>query len=208
MVSLKVHATTFESNSSAAFPGATLRACGRLDVACAAPIASGTTAADGSLTLSLPSGFAGYLDATAPGTLESLVYVAWPLTMATSTYELQLGPYQLYKTLVMADGGTVDDTQGALFVYTRDCLGTPAPNVALSILPSTKLTRHFYFLNGSPIDTLDATAIDAIGGFANVMPGTVTLTAHLGPKGNKLALFTVQVRPMTLTYVTLTPTPN
>ena len=206
MVSLKVHATAF--SGGAPYPGATIRACGRPDVGCAAPLTSGTTAADGTVTLSLPSGFVGYLDATGPNTLESLVYLAWPLTMSTSTYDLLLGPYELYKSLVMADNGTVDDTPGALFVYTRDCLGAPAPGVALAISPSTVETKHFYFLNGSPIDTLDATAVDAIGGFANVPPGTVTLTAHLGPKGKKLGLFTVQVRPMTLTYVTLTPTPS
>jgi hypothetical protein len=205
-VALTVHATTFASSGATAFPDALVKVCGRSDGDCTSPLSQASTDADGRLTVTLPAGFNGYLDVTAPDTMESLVYLSWPITMATSTYELQLGPYELYKGLVESDNGTVDDTKGALFVYTRDCLGAPAPGVALTIVP-LDVAKYFYFVNGSPVDAQTTTTTDAIGGFANVNAGTVTLTANLGVKGKKLALFTAHVRPATLTYVTLTPTP-
>ena len=53
----------------------------------------------------------------------------------------------------------------------------------------------------------DRTASDAIGGFSNVIPKTVTLTASLADTGAQIGVLPVLVRPVTLTYVSLSPTP-
>ncbi|MFT3764610.1 MAG: hypothetical protein QM820_03695 [Minicystis sp.] len=201
-IKLTVRATSFSTELP--FPDATIKACARSDLDCATPIFTATTDAQGTAVLSVPAGFNGYFDATAMNTLESLVYLSWPLTSDT-TYDLQLGPYDLYKSLVESGGGTVDDTKGALFIYTRDCLGDDAPGVQLALDPPNM--DGFYFVNGSPVGNLDRTASDAIGGFANVPPSTVTLTAKLAESGEPVALFTALVRTQTLTYITLTPTP-
>ncbi|APR86577.1 Hypothetical protein A7982_11926 [Minicystis rosea] len=201
-VKVTIRATSFTTDLP--FPDATVRACPRADLDCAGPIVTGTTNAEGIAELDVPAGFTGYFDATATDTLESLVYLAWPLTSDT-IYDLQLGPYELYKGLVMSGGGTVDDTKGALFVYTRDCLGDDAPGVHLDLDPPN--IDGFYFVNGSPVALQQGTSTDAIGGFANVTPSTITLTAKLVESNKPIALFTALVRTKTLTYITLTPTP-
>jgi hypothetical protein len=203
MVAFTVHTTAFLDSSN--YKDVTIRACPRSDYDCQSPIDTQKTGADGLTTLHVPSGFTGYFDATADNTLESLVYLSWPL-VRDATYELQLGPYSLYQTLVMSGGGTVDDTKGAVFVYTEDCLGNPAPGIKLGIDP-LNIADAFYFLGGSPVATQMETAAEAIGGYSNVDPGTVTLTATLSATMKQVASFTVQVRKQTLTFVSLTPTP-
>ncbi len=95
-------------------------------------------------------------------------------------------------------------------MYTRDCLGAPAPGVQLGVVcgSPTSDTEHFYFQDGSPVATLQATATDAIGGFANVSMGNATLTATLAATGQSIASFVPYIRPSTITFVTLTPTPT
>jgi hypothetical protein len=202
-VTFTVRATAFTTGLP--FADATIRACARADLACDAPLGTALTGPDGLAALSVPAGFNGYFDATAADTLESLVYVAWPLTSDT-TYDLSLGPYDLYKMLVTSGGGVVNDNLGALFVYTRDCLGADAPGVELEIQPRD-VADGFYFVNGSPVSQQTSTSTDAIGGFSNVDAATITLTAKLAGATQTIATTTALVRIKTLTYVTLTPTP-
>jgi hypothetical protein len=113
----------------------------------------------------------------------------------------------LYYNLVTAGGGNPDPCEGGLFVYTRDCLGQPAPGVQLAVDMPAGDTEGFYFVGGSPVGNQMATSTDAIGGFSNVPTGNRTLTATLLSTKKKIAAFTVQMRANNLTFVTLTPTP-
>jgi len=202
-----VHATAFTDGSPMA--GVKIQVCDRSDLGCTSSHISGKTNAEGLLTLHVPSGFNGYLDATRTDLVESLFYLSWPV-LSNPNVVLQLGTWQLYSDLVMAGGGKANMEEGGLFVYTRDCLGAPAPGVHLGVVcgSPTSDTEHFYFQDGSPVATLQATATDATGGFANVASGNVTLTATLEATGKSIASFVPYMRKQTITFVTLTPTPT
>jgi hypothetical protein len=145
--------------------------------------------------------------------MDALVFLAWPVT-ADQHYSLGLDSYDVYKTLVQSGGGTVKDEDGALFVFTYDCLLRPAPHVMLAIDDESKdpdgSTSHFDFVGNTPVSSIDETSPDGIGGFSNVVPKTVTLTAALKREAQAplpLAVLPVYTRPKTLTYVSLPPTP-
>jgi hypothetical protein len=211
-VKLTIDAYRFTTNEP--FPGAQIVTCGGKDPTCAHPIGEPVqTDESGSWTLSLDSGFDGYFLVTAPDTMDALVFIAWPLT-ADQHYSLGLDSYEVYKSLVKSGGGTVKDEDGALFVFTYDCLLRSAPHVMLDIDAESKdpdgSTSHFFFVGSTPVSAIDETSPDGIGGFSNVLPKTVTITASLKREGKTplpLAVLPVYTRAKTLTYVSLPPTP-
>jgi len=218
-VALTVEATQF--TTGAPFEGLRVQACLPNDTTCATPIGPArTTDASGEATLTVPSGFEGYVDATATGMMESLVYLSSPV-VSGATYRLNVGTYEAYTANVMAATGTVDPDAGALWVNMEDCLGQPAGGVVLSLdAPWKESADGFYFQSGAPVaaETQDETSINdsvggladvAIGGFADVTPtpGTPEITATLASNGEDVAQFTAIVRKQALTVISLGPTP-
>jgi hypothetical protein len=216
-VTLTLEATLFTTGGP--FQGLTIRACDQNDMTCATPIGpAATTGASGEATLTVSSGFEGYVDATATGMMESLIYLSRPV-VGDATYGLNVGTYDEYAANVMSAAGTVSPEDGALWINTEDCLGQPAAGVALSLdAPWNEGADAFYFQNGAAVDvqTQDETSINAsvggftdvaIGGFANVTPGRPALTATLTSNGELYAQFAVYVRRQNLTVVLLEPTP-
>jgi len=215
MVSVTFDAVHFSTGLP--FVGADIVACGRQDPKCAHPLGDVVTTDEmGVKTITVPSGFDGYFHLSAPDAMETLVFLAWPVTV-DQHYSVGLDPYDVYTTLVTSGGGTVRDEDGALFVFTYDCLLHPAPHVMLDIddesydrTDGEDVTWHFYFIGDTPSSATEETYATGIGGFSNVLPKTVTLTAAL-KRDNKpplpLALLPVYVWPKTLTYVSLSPTP-
>ena len=212
MVPLTVGVTRF--TTMAPFAGATIKMCGKADLLCTctpeASCPTTMTGADGSATISVPYGWDGYLDLTdmtGAGLMETLLYVSSPMS-APRSLNVEVGTFQEYKALVMSGNGTVDDTTGVLWVNTLDCLDGPASGVSLALdCMFAKGSDPFYFVSGSPVGTLDQTGADAIGGFADVKPGTPTLTATLAANGEAMAVFAAQVKQQSLTVIWLSPTP-
>jgi hypothetical protein len=211
-VTLTLHAAPFTMGG--ALPAITIAACDKNDLTCATPIGlPAGTDAKGDAVLSVPSGFDGYLDATAPDMqiMESLVYLSWPVVADGGSYTLLVGSYAEYRSLVTSVQGTVPDSTGAIWVNTEDCQGRAAAGVELSLDPTwSQGTDPFYFLDGAPepAATQDQTTTDAVGGFADVTPGRGTLTATLASNAERVASFTTaQVRRQSLTVVWLRPTP-
>jgi hypothetical protein len=192
-------------------PPVTINACDQSDMTCEQAITTATTDASGAATLVVPSGFQGYLDATALDRMESLVYLSSPVVNDT-TVPLMVGAYTDYTAAVMAVTGNPLPQDGAIWVNTEDCLGQPAAGVELSLNQDfTTGTDPFYFLGGSAVSasalTPPATSSDAIGGFADVMPGLPTLSATQASNGQLYAQFNAYVRKQSLTVIWLQPTP-
>lgn len=213
---VKLTFDAFHFLSGAPFEGANIKVCAGNDITCAEGIDKQvhTTDAKGVAAIDLPSGFDGYFEITSPDAMSTLIFIAWPIT-SDQHYSVGLDPYEVYTNLVQQGGGMAKDDLGALFVFTYDCLLRPAPNVMLSVDLESEdplgSTAHFYFLGDKPVSAADATTPTGIGGFANIVPNkTVTLKAQLKREGTSpldLAALPVYVRPKTLTYVSLPPTP-
>jgi hypothetical protein len=212
MVNVTFDAIQF-GTTSAAFPGATIRACASTDHPCAQPLA-GTedqvTDDKGVATIGVPSGFKGYFHVTAPNTMETLDYVAWPITV-DQHHSIYLGSYDLYKSMVMQAGGGVNDAYGAVFVFTYDCLLSAAPGVSLALDHESEdmnWTSHFYFAGSTPVSATDATDGNGIGGWSNVVPNKLaTVTATQYDTQTKIGVYPVYVQPGAITFLSLPPTP-
>ncbi len=212
-----------------ALDGASVKACSSLDPGCSSAIGGPvSTDATGVATISVPSGFDGYLDlsgavplpdggadagdagaATEP-LMDTLIFVSPPPTRDRTQPDVNVGTYDEYKELVISGNGSVDPGTGALLIHTLDCLDQAAAGVTLSLdAEFGPGTDAFYFLNGSPVATQTQTDSGGIGGFADVMTrdgsGTPKITAALAANGETVAVFAATVRPMAVTEIWLSP---
>jgi hypothetical protein len=192
-------------------PGLSVSACAPADVTCTSPSAAGSTDATGTVVLSLPllplsgaggQGPGGYLQVTSPTIVPTLVY--WGFPLAESALSLQtyvLTPAEQQSTL-QAEGVTLDANRGQITAQVMDCRLHRAPVVAVTASTSDALTRSLYGSTG-------ATSTDSTGTvtFVNVPPGVTSLTATPLAEGRPSTQVAVDVRPGTITQVTMVPTP-
>ncbi len=107
-----------------------------------------------------------------------------------------------------------DMTRGWLQFETYDCTGNPvgAAGVQVTLDSTDPLVRAYYYPanGGTPSYTATETAtsqVGAGGGFVNVPPGVVNLTATLVATGQAFSHAHVIVRAGTLTTVFMFPSP-
>jgi hypothetical protein len=155
--------------TGAAVAGATVKACGVPDTACAAPVvAPGRTDADGNVTFVLPRvgpfGFGGYFDISGPTIYPSLYFLRHPLSVARVTFpQVYLPEPSRIGDLYAALKATPNTTRGVIEVTATDCHWTPAPHVtAHASFPDGGLD-FAYFTNAAPDPDPAATSTDAFG---------------------------------------------
>jgi hypothetical protein len=191
-----------------------VKACAsKTDNVCATPIATATSDATGTAVITLPlsggRGFSGYLEVTGTNYIRYLWYFSRPLTASRAfplnvlTVDTLDGPSGL-----LAQFGVVppDDTRGHLAVNTTDCQDVDAAGVQISTDDEDSLSKPFYYSDGllSP----KATQTDkgyALGGFFNLVAGTVTVTATPIAIGKPMGQDTLIIAPHTLTTIRMLP---
>jgi hypothetical protein len=225
MVTVTLQASLLNMGEAISTKGVRIQACDQYDApdGTCAPVGSpGTTDASGAATLTVPSGFAGYFDATQGDVImEELIYESSPI-VGDTTIPFVIGSFTAdYVPLVTSVGGHVHPGTGAIWVNMEDCDVQPAAGVTLSLDSSFSAgTDPFYFVGTAPVATnvQDETSIStgvgdlgqvAIGGFADVMPGrpTIRATPASSPGAGPYAVFNAYVRVRALTFVWLQPTP-
>src|SRR6185437_7924487 len=112
--------------------GVRIQACDQYDTpgnACAPVGSPATTTANGTATLTVPSGFAGYFDATKGSVImEELIYQSSPI-VGDTTIPFVIGSFTEYESLVTSVGGKVRPGTGAIWVNMEDCDTQPAAGV-------------------------------------------------------------------------------
>lgn len=193
--------------------GATVNVCARYDFACAAPLDSDTTDADGLVTLTLPTagwGFDGRIE-SAKDTYLPLVWMAWP-PVAEPFAEPRLlrmasvGTANLMGTLVQA---TLDPTRGHITPVALDCDGTPAAGLLIEAGGGLAEDSKKVYVEGQ-VPSLTATATDETGAAlgVNLVPGWWPLYAVVDPEdGPEYGRAMVLVKPGAVTAVQLAPEP-
>jgi hypothetical protein len=185
-------------------PEVSARACQRIDVSCARPVAGPVTpAADGQLHLTLPSGFSGFLEITSPGIGPMLYFFGRPLRAFRQEVFLALDS-------VLLDGlETIsidtDPELGFIGVRTLDCLGAQSAGVRFS---SDADGVPFASVDGLPILGQDVTHQEGFGGFLNVPPGIVALQAWEVSSGRSSGDASVVVRAGWISQTDLSPIPQ
>jgi hypothetical protein len=199
-----------------AVSGVAVSGCYSADTDCGSPFVQGITSLDGSVLLEVPSSPFGrkldpsnYLQLMPDAGVPTLYYWGFPISAPQ-----QLFPVGIASSLAeLSQTTTSDPSLGTVEFYVYDC--TPnwgnAVGVQVTLEGTDAGVRPFYFQGSVPSFTATETAGTSIllpsGGFLDVPPGTVTLTATPLAIGKPSSHATIEVRPGTITYVHMYPTP-
>lgn len=193
-----------------------VRACARLDVGCANPVAPvQTPGPDGKVTFDVDANFDGFAevipqtnDGGAPNFVPALVFFN-PPPADDHVYPtiLLLTPFTL-STVAAAAGSSVDPKLGAIFYATLNCKGEPGEGVSVSPDRTETTTQGFYLIKGVPSLSASATDGSGYGGIVNTPLSFIKMSAQLFTTKKPIGSTAVLSRAGTITYVYLVPAPN
>jgi hypothetical protein len=195
-------------------PGVLVKACDPFDVTCTAPEDTGTTDANGYVTLHVPKYFGGFLELTPSPSFADMV----PGILTVSDTSMDSSPGDLPQSnwvhlasaaeinvLLDEIGTTLDPMLGAVLGLVADCRAAPAAGVALHAGTIEKKTVAYYVYD-IPSVTAQETGPTGEAGFMNLPTGPVTFTTTLSG-GRRVGSQTVLIRAGWFTYVAFGPTP-
>lgn len=202
MISVTGEAQTVSGTSTAPLAGATIEAFAR---AGGAALASTTSAADGTYTLTLATGGAaidGYLKGTSAGRLDTYLYPPRPLAADQTGATMLIINQQTLDLLGTFGGVTQEAGKGFIGLIVSDAAAQPLAGATVTVSPAGT-ARVLYAASGLP--NQNATATDASGTvyIANTSTGAVTVDATMG--GTDFHAVTVEARPGVITTTLLQP---
>lgn len=181
-----------------------VRACEAADLSCASPVfeAQGLTP-EGLMEVQVPIGFAGFLEMQADGQAPGVFYMRQPVYRDTVDLQpiLTIPAAGIPQLAGLLNLELVPDL-ALLFIAVVDCRGERAPGVAFG---NSLGGREFYFADGLPNVTVDATDIQGQGGFVNVPPRLLEVSAELAVDGRPIGTRIVLPRVGWIVGVTVRP---
>jgi len=200
------------------YANADVKACSKLDLPCTMPLDQGRTDGGGLVALTVPAGtegFDGYLDITGgdngsgSAIFPAIYYPVPPVISPGWRGRFQFVSAQDLTLLGAATGAAIDPARGHFAANTSDCNFTGAGGVSFTVDSADAETQAFYFVNGVP--NISATQTDPrspIGGFVNLPPKLVLVSATSAAAGNKtMGTMTVNIRAGSFTTTTFPPIP-
>jgi hypothetical protein len=205
----------YELISKAPVSNILVRPCARLDVSCTNPLAAPVAPdAKGIVTFQVDAGFDGYaeilptvVDGGLPNYVPSLAFFSPPPSDDTLYAALLLLTPSSLATLAATAGNAIDPKLGAVFFVAQNCAGKAAEGVSVTTDRTEATTKGFYLIKGLPSETASATDAAGYGGFINLPTGYVRVNATVHDTGKPIGGTSVLVRPSTISYVYLVPSP-
>ena len=186
-------------------PGASVRACNRFDLDCAAPVQGpAEPAADGLIHLQLPQGFAGFLEIRSPAIISVLYFFSQPL-QAERQDQFIVVSFETARALATSGAVELDPELGLVAVRTMDCQGELTGGVEFS---NATGGVPFAFVDGLPAIGYVVSNREGIGGFVNVPPGLVVLQGQEVSSAQLTGTASVVVRKGWFAYGDLNPAPQ
>jgi hypothetical protein len=170
VVAITYHAVDF-INPGKGVDGATVSACARADVDCAAPIATATTDADGYACLEVPigdSGFTGYFRLSHEDYVTIDDQYGRPIFYGMTVYmdAISIAASDMFFT---SEGIELDPARGLVTVTMFDCSWNWAPDVIPEISSADGQTASFFVTQGGGFSfALTQTTGYGTGAFVNV----------------------------------------
>lgn len=197
--------------------GVDFEVCGdTADPSCSSPVLNGTTGGDGTFTGTLPmgddrGGFDGYARVTGgEDVVDLLVFFNPPITendgAPVATPVITQSAFERIAEMTIGERPNPD--RGHLALEALDCSWSSAAGVTFEIETADGQTTEAYLRGGMMPDTsADRTDGSGMGGFLNVPPGDVTVTAKIAESGEVVGTVDVFVEPGTVSEVSVAPTP-
>lgn len=187
------------------------RLCRKLDVECTQPLSDWLqTDAGGNLVIAVDSGFDGYIELKSEGKVDGLYFLYPPITSDREIPFIPLFFPVVIGQLAQINGKTIEPDRGHILLGAYDCQHKPGEGVKLSTADADEKSSSFYVVNRIPKASAAATDNSGRGGYINLKAGTVTISGMLPVEGvNKtIANVSMLVRPGTITYTQLVPSPR
>jgi hypothetical protein len=182
--------------------GVAVSVCSKLDVACSEPLSVATSDASGSASLSVSSGFSGYVSLDSVDIVPTRYFFSPPIRRDQEVPPLTLSsPTARNGILQQLDASP---ELGDVLVSVLDCQGLPVQGVTFSIAPAAAGTRQYYLVNGLPNRNADATDATGYGGFVNLASGTWSVSAVLA-NGRSLPPLSVVVQEGSVAWARFIP---
>jgi len=178
--------------------------CVPADVMCSAPLSEVRGLdAEGLLIVNVPVAFNGYFELLADNHLPSVFYMRKPIMRDT----IDTSPVLAVPTAGVAQIAALVNVEvvsdfGILVATALDCRGERAPGVELS---NNLGGRIFYVIDGLPNASASGTDSQGLGGFVNVPPRLVELSAAVAADGRLIGTRTLLPRPGWIVGGTLRP---
>lgn len=185
---------------------ATVRLCQKLDPQCSAPVETLTPDEDGIVSTTVKTSFRGYFDVDAAGYRPTLYFIDTSSIRfpSTSPPTVTIFTPEASDALNKAITPTIDPEAGFVSVAMFDCDNARAAGVHFDITPDEGV-NPFYAIESAVSGTATETDVTGSGGFINVPPGSVTLTATQASTGLVLATEITSVRKGTVTFQAMRP---
>jgi hypothetical protein len=167
---------------------ATVRACTLRDPDCLAPVSPSMRAnAEGWVDVPLYAGFDGYLEITGPGAVPAMLFYSAPLAADTAVdsepaFLVDMETALSFDRLFL--GRDAFPSTGVITVRALNCANAPASGVQFRLEPAAV---GWYYVGDIPVATAQATTESGVGGFSDVRPGTMVVSAELTESGRQLA---------------------
>lgn len=207
-VAITYHAVDF-INPGKGVEGATVSACERADVDCAAPVATATTDADGYACMDLPvsaeAAFTGFFRFSHEDYVTIDDQYGRPIYYGMSVYmaAISTAANDMFFT---SEGVDLDPARGLVTVEAFDCTWNSAPGVVLELSTADAECAPFYVTNhGSFSFDLTQTTGYGTGAFVNAPAGAAHIIARLAEGGEAVGCHDVHVHPGVRTHLRLSP---
>jgi hypothetical protein len=188
--------------------GLTAKVCHKLDTACESPLRADLVSdSAGRMTLSVPSGFDGYLESTSADIMPFLYFFYPPVTADREVPAVPILRAAAMSTFANLVGSELMADRGHFLARVYNCLGQTAEGVSLSSPEGDSTTLPFYMIKGIPSAKVSTTDSSGNGGLLNLRPGTATLMGKLD-NGDSTGLLSATIRPGRITYTAMVPAPR
>lgn len=181
---------------------ASVKLCKKLDLPCDVPVETLAPDAKGIVSADIETGFRGYFAVDALGYVPTLYFI--DTSAGAGPFDVSLFTPQASDALNKGVTSDIDPEAGFVNIAMYDCMDRRAAGVHFDIAPAAG-TTPFYALASAASGTATETDATGNGGFINVPPGIVTLTATLASTGELLSTETTLIRKATLSYQTIRP---
>ncbi|MDB4987444.1 MAG: hypothetical protein JWN04_2622 [Myxococcaceae bacterium] len=191
--------------SQTGLSGVAARACRTLDVGCSAPQGTGTTDADGKVTMSLPAAFRGYVALDRSDLMPTMYFFNPPIDHDQDIGEVQMGEPFIGTGLSQQTGAVQKADRGIVLISAYNCQQHGSAGISFSSANADADTTRFYSAGSLPSITASATDVDGFGGFINAPAGGMTIDAVRTSDQRSIGAVSILVKAGGLTITRVSP---
>ncbi|HET8932832.1 MAG TPA: hypothetical protein VFN67_05310 [Polyangiales bacterium] len=181
-------------------------ACNKLDLTCMTPMAQASTGMDGKAHLMVPATFAGYMQSTERSDYVNAMYFMPALLPENGELSnFPLIPSAAFSGLGLALGAQTDRERGHAMLIVEDCKGAALAGITFTSPQADAKTTAFYVRDQIPTTSAKDTPPEGDGGYVNLPPGVVEITASDVKTGLVINTVTVLIRAGTVTTAYIRP---